>query len=472
MSMNITYDTISEKIAYIERAYNVDSIALPDGTKVWNLIRVVLFSYPLKTEFFMHENKNKMKKLIFLLKEAISLTKLPRDVEIIAVSDVDTQKKIETLHYDVFMDPLQELFENYIVLDWPSAKAERYPVEKNHIPLKIPFSVLIEKVIPITPSIKNKELLENIIKEFAEEFNIDSEKLIKHVSQSIAIFTIIKEKMKKKLKKINPSIVFIRAAYGRFQMGIVQSCKELGITTIELQHGLIYNQHVGYVKRKKSENSDCVPDFIFTWGDYFSDIIRRGFLFKKKTIRSVGFPHIENILHTTYPRDKDIEGFSKDFENTILISGQERGDVDVFIKKAAQLNNTTGFIYKPHPRDVKTYCFQEKNILLIDRKKDIYPLLASVDIHMTVFSTTMMESFAFGVPNILVSSEDIDVIKLGIIDNETTYFITTPAEMNQAIENITKTKGISKKAKKKAETYFKKHALKNIEREIKIIRNL
>lgn len=470
--MKANYDTVSRKIEYIESTYNVDSIELDDKTKLWNLIRVVLFSYPIKTEYFKHENKNKMKKLIFILKDALSHSKLPKSVKICAVSDVDTQKKIDGQYYDIFMDPLNDIFTDFYVLDWPSAKAERYPTINNHIPLPIPLSILFKKLFPSKPKIYNEIVLTKIIKDFAKCFYLDEKKLTMHVLESITIFKIIKEKMRKKLEKIKPSIIIVRGAYGRFQMGVVQACKELGIKTIELQHGLIIDQHIGYIKKTKSYNRDCVPDFIFTWGDFFSDIIHKGYLFEKNKIISVGFPHIENSLKKNYPQDDDIQTFSKEFESIILVSGQGGGNIEVFIKEAAKIRDSNGFIYKPHPRDVKSYSFEEKNILLVDQKKDIYSLLALVDIHMTVFSTTMLEALAFGVPNILVASDHIDVMDIGVIDNKTTYFVNTPEEMIQAIEHIKKTKDILEKAKNKAEIYFRKDALKNIEKELEIIRNM
>ena len=136
------------------------------------------------------------------------------------------------------------------------------------------------------------------------------------------------------------------------------------------------------------------------------------------------------------------------------------------------MSDSNGFIYKPHPRDMNLYDFKNKNILVADRKKDIHSLLASVDIHMTVFSTTMIEALSFGVPNILVASDHINVMDIGVIDNKTTYFVNTAEEMIKAIENINNIKDIHEIAKRKSETYFKKKALKNIEKEMSIVKNM
>jgi UDP-N-acetylglucosamine:LPS N-acetylglucosamine transferase len=468
--MKTTYERIFKKIEDIERSHSVDCVALDDGTKIWNLIRVLLFFYQVKSNFYKYEREHKFKKVLFLLKESIRVDKTPKNIQICGFSDADAQKRRENDYYDVFMDSLYDSFDNFIVFDWPSTKAERYPIGKHHIPLKIPLSVLKEKILMSKTNIQNKELLDEMVKSFAEEFNIDGKKLNKYVLESVAIFSIVKRKMIKKLKKVNPSIVFIRAAYGRFQMGVVQACKELGITTIELQHGLIINHSIGYIKTTESNNRDCVPDMIFTWGDFFSEIISKGFLFEKNSIKSVGFPYLENMVNIDYTKDEDIDNFSKGFKNIILVTGQEIGDIDNFIREVAKVDKKNGFVYKPHPRDTKSYVFVEENILLIDRKKDIYSLLASVDIHMTICSTTMLEALAFGVPNILVASEELDIKELGIVDNKTSYFIKNHNEFVQTMKDIKKLKDIKTESKKEFERYFKKDALKHIIKEIEDVK--
>lgn len=462
--MKVSYENIMKKIEYIENEYDVDSIAIEDETKIWNLIRVILASYIIKPDYIKDERKNKIKKIIFMVKETLSNNKLPEQIEICAVSDVESQKKEGKQYYDVYMDTLNELFENYVVLDWPSAKAERHPVEKNHIPLKIPLSVLMKTVLPSSPKIRNKEILENLIKDFAKEYALDEKKLKKHVLKSIAIFKIIKEKTRKKLEIMDPSIVIVRAAYGRFQMGVVQACRELGILTIEVQHGLIYEHHYGYVKKTKSENRDCVPDMIFTWGDFFSDIISKGYLFKREGIRSVGFPYIEKSVMNKYQTSKKIKDFCKKFQKIVLVSGQSTEYFDTFIREAAKKNKEIGYIYKPHPRDERKLEFIENNIILIERERDIYSLFQFADVNVVVLSTTMLEALVFNLPSISLASDDIDAVSIGLIDNETIYSVKNTDEF---IEVISKIKVEDEKAKKRAEYFFKKNALANIKKTIK-----
>lgn len=464
--MKDSYENLMKKIEEIENHYNVDSIILEDQTKIWNLIRVILSSYIVDPNYIKNERKNKIKKIKFIIKESLLTNTLPNKVEICAFSDVESQKKVGTKYFDIYVDTLNELFENYFIFDWPSAKAQRNEIGKNHIPLKIPFSVLFKKVLPNKLHIRNKEILERVIEDFSKEYDLDEKIIKKYVLESIAVFKIIKEKTKKKLQRINPSVVLLRAAYGRFQMGVVQACRELGITTIELQHGMIYDYHFGYIKKTKSENFDCVPDMIFTWGDFFSNIISEGYLFKNENIISVGFPYVEKMVKKEYKTDKKIQTFCKKFKKIVLVSGVSAEYFDLFVNKVAKQNKKIGYLYKPHPRDTRKIEFNESNIIVMERERDIYSLFRYANVHLTVLSTTMLEALAFGLPSILITSDEIDIKSIRLIDNETIFLIKNTDEF---IEFLSKENNVEQKAKKRAESFFKKNSLTTMKKTMNIL---
>jgi len=458
------FSEIADKITSIEQKYDVDKIQLDDGTKIWNLVRILLSYYSINTGIIQDEERNKIKKTLFLLKESVTSRRDPTHVAYCAVSDVDAQKKYHELYYDSYVDPLHEIFNDYYVFDWPSQKGGRHKnILKNHIKLNIPLSVLIEKIKPSTQIINNEILLIRVINEFASYFDIDPENLRRYVYESIGIFVIVKKHIKRKFKKMVPSLVFIRAAFGRFQMAVVQACRELHIKTIELQHGLIFEDHIGYIKKTKSNNRDCLPDEIYTWGAFFSNIIKKGYLFPEKSIREAGFPFMEKMVNEQPEQDEQAKSFSKKFKSTVLVAGETIGDIDTFIKKASVLDKEIGYIFKPHPRDVKEYVFSEKNIMVSDRKINYYSLLPCVDVNMTVSSTTMFDSICFGVPNIIVYHKDANIIGVAdIVDNEITYLVKQPnelPEMIKKIKNMPKTKIIEK-----SKIFFKNNSLQEIKK--------
>jgi glycosyltransferase involved in cell wall biosynthesis len=294
-------------------------------------------------------------------------------------------------------------------------------------------------------------------------FNLDKEKLMKHVLESISIFKIVKKDIRKKLEKINPSTVIIRGAYGRFQMGVTQACHELGIPAVEIQHGLIYEESFPYIKRTKSENYDCIPDTLLTWGEFFSDIVKKGYSFKRNKVISVGFPYLEKMVTNEYSKDSKLDEFRKRFKTVILVAGQSLESIDDFVRNAAEKNTDVGYIYKPHPRDERDITFSQNNVVVVERCIDIYSLFQYVDFTFSSSSTIMFESLAFGIPSVC-TSVDIDIRHTGIIDNEAIYLIDTADEFLGVVSKVKENRVM---IRKNAERFFKRNALSNIKEIIK-----
>jgi len=442
-----------ETITAIEWYWDVDKLALPDGTKIWNLVRVVLHSCATKKSIFADEKSHKLKKALLLLKGR----QICHPADIVAFSDVDAQRN----GYDPYVDPLKKIFPNYRIYDWPSQKTAKHTTLPGHIPLKIPFSVAMQKVLHRKPEITYNETLQKIVQLFEMEHDVS---VARHVYDSIAIFEKIKRNMKWHLINMAPKCVIIRNGTGRFQMGIIQACKELNIPTIEVQHGLIYSQHTGYVKRMPSDNYDCVPDYIFTWGDTFSDIIKAGHLFKKENVISVGFPYLElkkelsvELSVTAFVSIwSRICAFARKYKKIVLVSGQEWGDVEGMLNSIAELNPDVGFIYKPHPLDPTTHSFCADNIHQVNKSDNIYSYFQVADYHLSAGSTTILESLFFGIPNILVPSKFANMKEFSI---DGVVYISSPVEFADALKKV---------EGKRQDSLFKRHSLYNIQKAVNV----
>ena len=106
--------------------------------------------------------------------------------------------------------------------------------------------------------------------------------------------------------------------------GIIQAANELGITTIELQHGTISHLHVAYNSSKFDKKIS--PNYFFTFGEYWHDDIK----FKSKKI-NIGFPYmslIEDSLSKNIIRES----------NSILIISNGKFQRSLFVKIAKELS--------------------------------------------------------------------------------------------------------------------------------------
>ncbi len=133
-----------------------------------------------------------------------------------------------------------------------------------------------------------------------------------------------------------------------------------------------------------------------------------------------------------------------------------------------ELGGNIGIVYKPHPRDWRTYTDMRKygNIFLTNKYDDPYEILKVVDIHSTVYSTTAIEALAFGKPNIfieLVGKTSIREI-IDIVDNRTSFMTVSPPQFIETLEYIISNyESVSRAALKTSEAFFKPNAKKNFE---------
>jgi hypothetical protein len=70
------------------------------------------------------KSETSSKKTLFLIKESLTPKKIPPNITLCAVSDVDAQKKYQEMYYDSIMDPLEEIFDDFYVFDWPFSKRD------------------------------------------------------------------------------------------------------------------------------------------------------------------------------------------------------------------------------------------------------------------------------------------------------------------------------------------------------------
>ena len=384
----------------------------------------------------------------------------------------------------VWLDPLYEILgDNFCVFEWttPTGSRRKYkePIySKNYFPLHIPivskvfldlalFKLLKRKKF----SIESEEVLQDVLVFFTESMQIDNEKLTESIYDAIAVFSYLKEFFVDLLRTIEPKAVLIRCGYGRFHMALSQACRKLDIPAIELQHGIITKYHVGYVKSAESENRDCIPRYLLTYGAYFSDIVRKGHLFKPENVITAGFPYIEEVKEAPSLIDNRLKKFLSNFSITILVTSQWTVADETkknFIKLSKELEEgNIGIVFKPHPRDWREYpdLNNYDNIYLADKYDDVYELLKVVDIHSTPGSTSAMEALAFGKPNIFVQFREGRLKdSYPFVDDKSSFIVTSQEKFVEKLNFlITNYEYASKVALKKSEVFFRPNAKRNIE---------
>ena len=478
---------IFNAIKEVEESYAVDDIKLQDGTRIWNLIRIILYFY-----FQKKRKERKIKNPFPFLNESIKPIKIPDGVKVCGFSGTESRKYKNGKFYDIYMDPLYDILgDKFCVFEWPTPQGLRREYKNRiyskkyvamHIPLlsKTFVNIAFQKITK-KRCIKSKEI-DSIVAFFSKKMMTSDKKLLQVINEAVSTFFHLKNFFVKILEKLNPEAILIRCGYGRFHMALSQACKELDISSIELQHGIITKYHAGYVRDSKSDNKDCVPEYLLTYGDAFSNIVKKSCLFDAKKVASIGFPYMEEVKSSPLSIDNKMKRFLRRFSATCLASSQwiiaeemKNFFIDVS-KQLSKMHKKIGIIFKPHPRDERNYDDMKKyeNIFLVDKYEDFYEILKAVDIHSTFYSTTGIEALAFGKPNIFIdfgktSMKDM----MNIVDNKSSFIVSSPAQFVEKIQYILSNyENISKNAMKKSEVFFKPNAKDNFRKFYFSLKNL
>jgi hypothetical protein len=453
VSGKINDQTAYQLIENIEQKYQTDTIRLSDGTRLWNLLRIFLYSNFQKLgqrttqEKF---SKSNIKSVISLFKESFIPINLPKDITVCGFSSGESRKLYNNTYYDIYLDPLYEILgDKLAVFEWPETTGYRrkydHPVySRHHVPIHIPlwtktfWDLLFNKFTSRKNfTIESEEVLQEIIEYIGTTASVDKTKLAKDISDFVTVFVSIKYYLNDILKKIKPKLVLIRCGYGRFPMALSQACRELEIPPIELQHGLITAYLPAYRRATPTTNKDCVPEYLLAQGEIYAEMVRNGNLFDKDKVISTGYPYLQCILSEKKVTPALKQAFSP-FPHNILFTSQWiiAAEIKNFVIKVAdQLEQThmnVGILFKPHPYDKNNYADLQKNrhIILIDKYEDTFKLFSVADIHSTVYSTSGLEAMAFGTPNIFVDLYNMT-------NNTTTpYIVHSPTQFVESVNTI------------------------------------
>lgn len=244
--------------------------------------------------------------------------------------------------------------------------------------------------------------------------------------------------MKMLLKRLpNPKLVMMSVAYTNF--GYIKAFKEKGIKVIEMQHGVITDNHHAYFYAADM-NAIQFPDAIFTNGECQKEVFIGDNKFPTKEVISVGSYIIDHYKHRNTRKQK------KKMQVLFTMQEGEIGDqlVDFILSLSKDHDDKLDIIVQPRrmkPSDYKQRWPELVNVGF--SSLSFYDAIGEVDAHSTIYSTTAIESLSMGVPNILVNIERQSREQLGNVigNNPYTHIVDTPKAFVEALEKLKEVNG-------------------------------
>jgi hypothetical protein len=381
--------------------------------------------------------------------------------------------KLNDNYYDIYLDYLEYKLNEYRCFNLVRTGGQKFnsiPVENYRLLDYIHILTFIKSFL-IRKDEKNYQNVQKILQSLAVDFDvqIDIEEETKRLYfDKILNFIEYKNSFERILKKIKPKIVFEVSHYGIINIALNIAANKLKIPTIELQHGVIDQYHVGYnyPNLSKTEKYLFLPTHIFLFGNYWKKHCKIPIEEKNKIV--TGFPYFEKAMKECYQ-------YSKNIKQILFISQWTIGDrlARTAYELSSIVSNDYSIVFKLHPAEYLNWEEKYKllinipNVKVVDGSIDmsLYRLLAESSFLVGVYSTAIYEGFSFHLQTFILDfpgREYMDhLIKSGYVQ-----LVTNAEEILQGIHKS------SRKVDNISDQIWQKDSLLNMKVAIKsILRN-
>lgn len=213
--------------------------------------------------------------------------------------------------------------------------------------------------------------------------------LIKKDESYLAVFA---KEIGKRIKKIKPEYVVLWNDCLPIERAVVMACKEFGIATLEIQHG-IYDSSF-------SLSTGKVVDCVLVWGKYFRDLYVKQNLRKSEDIYVLGYPYLianpKMVVPTVKPSRKNNHYSVYYLGQNFKICSKEFLNIEMeSIRKIYEICNKLGMrlIYRPHPGDDRAMLKEKfSEICFSPKKAKIEDSIANGDVFISIISTSLIEA--------------------------------------------------------------------------------
>ncbi len=466
-----------EKFTQFEERLSLFDLKVGD-VLIWERIRFHVFKNVFTTKMMQEDKeeivshqfpKRKLKnyalKANFLLKSIFQIRRNPllsKKRDILILSSSRRKKLSDGKWWDVFTDYfIDELEYSTVSIEGPFGFRYLTPPKTKNLRYfaYIDLLILLKRILGIgkvkLPS-EDKVLLDKITEEISQIFRIKID-IRQLVTDILTIRKRIKPFYVRILQKIKPKIVLLVCSYGKEEF--IETCKELKIPTIELQHGVITRFHPGYSFEGKTAHKTTFPDYLFTFGDYWKNCIN--YPIAKKNIISVGHVELEILK-------KESENIKKKRQILFLSQpfiGYELSKFAVSLSKEKTLDYE--IIYKLHPGEYSNWKemypeLAKSKLKVVDHTgKNIHELFRESMIQIGVNSTAIYEGLSYGLKTMIFNAPGYEYMQY-LIETEIAVKMSSVKDFFTSLRNI-QSKDFDDKI------FFKRNSIKNITENIKKI---
>jgi len=286
----------------------------------------------------------------------------------------------------------------------------------------------------ITLTNEQKKVLHQI-ESLSSIYGLELRQKYQKMLRSFIEWFIAAKKILSKQKKLKE--IYLTSWYFPDMMGICAAASELGIKTIDVQHGKqgkFQAMYSGWTKIPESGYA-LMPDNFWCWGKPSCDHILASSPNRKNHIPlMMGYPWIDYYKKNSIPLNPEI--FKNEINVLVTIQppqGENTERIPDFVVDFLLSNHTKNmhFTFRVHPNDSEGLDYCNKRLQSIDAsifnidsgEGNLYDAFMFSTHHITAYSSCCYEADGFGVPTLLFGNEAKDIYKEEI---QNSIFTWTP----------------------------------------------
>ena len=390
-----------------------------EGIDIWPILKISLY-YELSMKILSNRKvTNNRFHLIKRVLKAVYVSfknKYNTKSSVLFVSDGISYISFFDKLYDRFCDPLIEILNDSNVTweKWDIAKdltREKQFRSKN---INAPLDLLIFKSIFFNFKY-NASKHKNFAFILSDYINIKTSSSFftaKTIQKKINSICLMVNWYKKQLIASKTKIVLLVCFYSERGMALIKACKDLGIKTADIQHGVQGELHAAYGNWLNSpiNGYNTMPDTFLVWSENEAKLNKNsviiGNVFESKWFKS-------NDLTNSY--DEIVKSISKKLKAKKNILFTVQYGIDYNYKQIELIKATQyefNWLIRLHP----VMSIDEKNTFIqllihngivnyeidLSTSLPLYAILRNTSLHVTHSSSTLIEALNFNVPTLLI----------------------------------------------------------------------
>ncbi|WP_456277641.1 tetratricopeptide repeat protein [Bacillus sp. AK128] len=409
------------------------------GFLIWPILRI-LISY----SFYTNRNSGSVNPAKSYQQNKIDIDNLINQQDVIFLTTNLVKIKVDNIWYDRICDPIidkcSELGYGSLVLEIKEDNKLREPAHTESLSIQHHINYILENITyPISDTDSSIELHEEFFKFMKEraDFDLDIQTLLNRVNR----IRELADYFKLIFSKVNPKLGLMVCYYSEIGMAFTLACKEYGIPSIDIQHGLQGDLHVAYGQWSAVPKNgfELLPTYFWCWGGYEKNVIENWShnILNHKVIVG-GNPWVnlwkeknENLNPIISLYDKKLKSVtsSSEYQMNILITLQplyglrdwDQNLPEWVINVIENSPSDWKWFIRLHPQMLDKYYSETESLLnrlspFIEigkiewQKSTEYPLMAvlrHMNVHITAFSTCIVEAEMLGVRSVVLHEDGV-----------------------------------------------------------------